>query len=168
MFMCPKRSIWIYNNGKNPVTVDFENTEHFWAYLDDYETGGYYARRRYNGLSSSEKGRQVATDIFKVSITGGIELSYIISQNCPHIAPPYPEGATIKDVKVQGSTIKAVAYDCANSEGFDAVLTKKSWGDKPENYVKVAKNQDAKTITFTNVKNGDVLSGNPCVQQGLL
>ena len=38
MFMCPKRSIWIYNNGKNPVTVDFENTEHFWAYLDDYET----------------------------------------------------------------------------------------------------------------------------------
>ena len=52
-------------------------------------------------------------------------------------------------MKVQGSTIKAVAYDCANSEGFDAVLTKKSWGDKPENYVKVAKNQDAKTITFT-------------------
>ena len=38
---------------------------------------------------------QVATDIFKVSITGGIELSYIISQNCPHIAPPYPEGATV-------------------------------------------------------------------------
>lgn len=100
---------------------------------------------------------QVATDIFKVSITGGIELSYIISQNCPHIAPPYPEGATIKDVKVQGSTIKAVAYDCANSEGFDAVLTKKSWGDKPENYVKVAKNQDAKTITFTNVKNGRII-----------
>ena len=102
---------------------------------------------------------QVATDIFKVSITGGIELSYIISQNCPHIAPPYPEGATIKDVKVQGSTIKAVAYDCANSEGFDAVLTKKSWVDKPENYVKVARYQDAKTITFTNVKNGTYYLG---------
>ena len=57
-------------------------------------------------------------------------------------------------MKVQGSTIKAAAYDCANSEGFDAVLTKKSWVDRPENYVKVAKNQDAKTITFTNVKNG--------------
>ena len=55
--------------------------------------------------------------------------------------------------------IKAVAYDCANSEGFDAVLTKKSWGDKPENYVKVAKNQDAKTITFTNVKNGTYYLG---------
>ena len=106
-----------------------------------------------------KKEEQVATDIFKVSITGGIELSYIISQNCPHIAPPYPEGATIKDVKVQGSTIKAVAYDCANSEGFDAVLTKKSWVDKPENYVKVAKNQDAKTITFTNVKNGTYYLG---------
>ena len=49
---------------------------------------------------------QVATDIFKVSITGGIELSYIISQNCPHIAPPYPEGATIKDVKVQGQLLR--------------------------------------------------------------
>ena len=48
-------------------------------------------------------------------------------------------------MKVQGSTIKAAAYDCANSEGFDAVLTKKSWVDRPENYVKVAKNQDAKT-----------------------
>ena len=71
-------------------------------------------------------------------------------------------------MKVQGSTIKAVAYDCANSEGFDAVLTKKSWVDRPENYVKVAKNQDAKTITFTNVKKRHVLSGNPCVQQGLL
>ena len=67
--------------------------------------------------------------------------------------------ATIKDVKVQGSTIKAVAYDCANSEGFDAVLTKKSWVDKPENYVKVARYQDAKTITFTNVKNGTYYLG---------
>ena len=34
-------------------------------------------------------------------------------------------------------TSKAAAYDCANSEGFDAVLTKKSWVDRPENYVKV-------------------------------
>lgn len=60
-------------------------------------------------------------------------------------------------MKVQGSTIKAVAYDCANSEGFDAVLTKKSWVDKPENYVKVARYQDAKTITFTNVKTGRII-----------
>ena len=159
MFMCPKRSIWIYNNGKNPVTVDFENTEHFWAYLDDYETGVIMPGEGTTVYLRPKKEEQVATDIFKVSITGGIELSYIISQNCPHIAPPYPEGATIKDVKVQGSTIKAVAYDCANSEGFDAVLTKKSWVDKPENYVKVAKNQDAKTITFTNVKNGTYYLG---------
>ena len=159
MFMCPKRSIWIYNNGKNPVTVDFENTEHFWAYLDDYETGVIMPGEGTTVYLRPKKEEQVATDIFKVSITGGIELSYIISQNCPHIAPPYPEGATIKDVKVQGSTIKAVAYDCANSEGFDAVLTKKSWGDKPENYVKVARYQDAKTITFTNVKNGTYYLG---------
>ena len=62
-------------------------------------------------------------------------------------------------MKVQGSTIKAAAYDCANSEGFDAVLTKKSWVDKPENYVKVARYQDAKTITFTNVKNGTYYLG---------
>ena len=36
MFMCPKRLITIYNNGKKPVTVDFENTEHFraWFYID--------------------------------------------------------------------------------------------------------------------------------------
>lgn len=60
-------------------------------------------------------------------------------------------------MKVQGSTIKAAAYDCANSEGFDAVLTKKSWVDRPENYVKVAKNQDAKTITFTNVKTARII-----------
>ena len=46
-------------------------------------------------FGQEKKEEQVATDIFKVSITGGIELSYIISQNCPHIAPPYPEGATI-------------------------------------------------------------------------
>ena len=38
---------------------------------------------------------------------------------------PYPEGATIKDVKVQGSTIKAAAYDCANSKGFDADVYKR-------------------------------------------
>ena len=54
------------------------------------------------------------------------------------------------------------------ANGFDAVLTKKSWVDRPENYVKVAKNQDAKTITFTNVKNGTYYLGNPCVQQGLI
>ncbi|WP_155512373.1 hypothetical protein, partial [Blautia obeum] len=95
MFMCPKRSIWIYNNGKNPVTVDFENTEHFWAYLDDYETGVIMPGEGTTVYLRPKKEEQVATDIFKVSITGGIELSYIISQNCPHIAPPYPEGATI-------------------------------------------------------------------------
>ena len=155
MLMCPSRLITICNNGQKPVTVDFEDTEHFraWFYIDE-DTGVVMPGENTIIQVFPKAEEQVATDIFKVSITGGIELSYIISQNCPHIAPPYPEGATIKDVKVQGSTIKAVAYDCANSEGFDAVLTKKSWVDRPENYVKVAKNQDAKTITFTNVKNG--------------
>ena len=160
MLMCPSRLITICNNGQKPVTVDFEDTEHFraWFYIDE-DTGVVMPGENTIIQVFPKAEEQVATDIFKVSITGGIELSYIISQNCPHIAPPYPEGATIKDVKVQGSTIKAVAYDCANSEGFDAVLTKKSWVDKPENYVKVAKNQDAKTITFTNVKNGTYYLG---------
>ena len=160
MLMCPSRLITICNNGQKPVTVDFEDTEHFraWFYIDE-DTGVVMPGENTIIQVFPKVEEQVATDIFKVSITGGIELSYIISQNCPHIAPPYPEGATIKDVKVQGSTIKAAAYDCANSEGFDAVLTKKSWVDRPENYVKVAKNQDAKTITFTNVKNGTYYLG---------
>ena len=160
MLMCPSRLITICNNGQKPVTVDFEDTEHFraWFYIDE-DTGVVMPGENTIIQVFPKAEEQVATDIFKVSITGGIELSYIISQNCPHIAPPYPEGATIKDVKVQGSTIKAVAYDCANSEGFDAVLTKKSWVDKPENYVKVARYQDAKTITFTNVKNGTYYLG---------
>ncbi|RGW11922.1 hypothetical protein DWX46_20045, partial [Ruminococcus sp. AF19-29] len=72
MFMCPKRSIWIYNNGKNPVTVDFENTEHFWAYLDDYETGVIMPGEGTTVYLRPKKEEQVATDIFKVSITGGI------------------------------------------------------------------------------------------------
>ena len=160
MLMCPSRLITICNNGQKPVTVDFEDTEHFraWFYIDE-DTGVVMPGENTIIQVFPKAEEQVATDIFKVSITGGIELSYIISQNCPHIAPPYPEGATIKDVKVQEATIKAVAYDCANSEGFDAVLTKKSWGDKPENYVKVARYQDAKTITFTNVKNGTYYLG---------
>ena len=160
MLMCPSRLITICNNGQKPVTVDFEDTEHFraWFYIDE-DTGVVMPGENTIIQVFPKAEEQVATDIFKVSITGGIELSYIISQNCPHIAPPYPEGATIKDVKVQGSTIKAAAYDCANSEGFDAVLTKKSWVDKPENYVKVARYQDAKTITFTNVKNGTYYLG---------
>ena len=37
------------------LRFDFENTEHFWAYLDDYGNGGYYARRRYNGLLRPKK-----------------------------------------------------------------------------------------------------------------
>ncbi|MED9968225.1 MAG: hypothetical protein UFJ18_15815 [Blautia sp.] len=160
MLMCPTRSILIRNNGQKPVTVDFESTEHFWAGFYNQEPTKVIMPGESKEIVLDPKAEeQVATDIFKVSITGGIELSYTISQNCPHIAPPYPEGATLKDVKVQGSTIKAVAYDCANSEGFDAVLTKKSWVDRPENYVKVAKNQDAKTITFTNVKNGTYYLG---------
>lgn len=85
MFMCPKRSIWIYNNGKKPVTVDFENTEHFWAYLDDYETGVIMAGEGTTVYLRPKKREQVVTDIFKISITGGRELSYTISQNCPHI-----------------------------------------------------------------------------------
>ena len=160
MLMCPSRSILIRNNGQKTVTLDFKNTEHFYAWFDnDEDTGVLMPGESTVIVLHAKAEEQVATDIFKVFITGGIELSYTISQNCPHIAPPYPEGATIKDVKVQGSTIKAVAYDCANSEGFDAVLTKKSWVDRPENYVKVAKNQDAKTITFTNVKNGTYYLG---------
>ena len=169
MLMCPSRLITICNNGQKPVTVDFEDTEHFraWFYIDE-DTGVVMPGENTIIQVFPKAEEQVATDIFKVSITGGIELSYIISQNCPHIAPPYPEGATIKDVKVQGSTIKAAAYDCANSEGFDAVLTKKSWVDRPENYVKVAKNQDAKDHHLHKCKKRHVLSGNPCVQQGLL
>ena len=160
MLMCPSRSILIRNNGQKTVTLDFKNTEHFYAWFDnDEDTGVLMPGESTVIVLHAKAEEQVATDIFKVFITGGIELSYTISQNCPHIAPPYPEGATIKDVKVQGATIKAVAYDCANSEGFDAVLTKKSWVDRPENYVKVAKNQDAKTITFTNVKNGTYYLG---------
>lgn len=85
MFMCLKRSIWIYNNGKKPVTVDFENTEHFWAYLDDYETGVIMAGEGTTVYLRPKKREQVVTDIFKISITGGRELSYTISQNCPHI-----------------------------------------------------------------------------------
>ncbi len=73
--------------GKNLSHVDFEDTEHFraWFYIDE-DTGLLLCRGKYEQVFSSEKAEeQVATDIFKVSITGGIELSYIISQNCPHI-----------------------------------------------------------------------------------
>ena len=40
MLMCPSRLITICNNGQKPVTVDFEDTEHFraWFYIDE-DTG---------------------------------------------------------------------------------------------------------------------------------
>lgn len=160
MLMCPSRSIFIRNNGQKPITVDFENTEHFRAWFYDDQDTGVVMPGEYTTIQVFPKAHeQVATDIFKVSITGGIELSYTVSQNCPHIPPAYPDPTEIRDISVQGAVVKAVVHDCENSEGFDAVLTKKSWNLRPENYIKVVKNQSGKTITFTNVKNGTYYLG---------
>lgn len=90
--------------GKNlsQLILRIRNILQAWFYIDE-DTGVIMPGKYDNsGFRSRE---QVATDILRFHHRRNRIILYNF-QNCPHIVPPYPEGATIKDVKVQGQLLR--------------------------------------------------------------
>lgn len=119
-----------------------ENHTELHTYIEKVEKGEYYLSCRAYDLKDSKKTFSPWADPMQVTMKAR-----------------RPGQAVIKSVKVNKDTVTVTVNTCADTVGFDAVLSAKYNSGEPQEHKYIVKNNTTKTLVFEHVKNGTYYLG---------